>query len=95
MFILVECCDRNMELLGVHDKKTEAFENLESHLAEAMDLKEIPANWDQTPFKRDTDFGIDEDSAWLNRSSCEYDWKIWEIPQKVSVDEIRQDSTLV
>ena len=25
MFILVECCDRNMELLGVHDKKTEAF----------------------------------------------------------------------
>ena len=53
------------------------------------------ANWDQTPFKRDTDFGIDEDSAWLNRSSCEYDWKIWEIPQKVSVDEIRQDSTLV
>ena len=95
MFILVECCDRNMELLGVHDKKTEAFENLESHLVSAMDLKEIPANWDQTPFKRDTDFEIDEDSAWLNRSSCEYDWKIWEIPQKVSVDEIRQDSTLV
>ena len=26
MFILVECYDRNMELLGVHDKKTEAFE---------------------------------------------------------------------
>lgn len=21
MFILVECCDRNMELLGIHDKK--------------------------------------------------------------------------
>lgn len=63
MFILVECCDRNMELLGVHDKKTEAFENLESHLVSAMDLKEIPANWDQTPFKRDTDFGIDEDSG--------------------------------
>ena len=38
MFILVECCDRNMELLGVHDKKTEAFENLESHLVSAMEM---------------------------------------------------------
>lgn len=25
MFILVECCDRNMELLGVHDKKNRSF----------------------------------------------------------------------
>ena len=64
MFILVECCDRNMELLGVHDKKTEAFANLESHLVSALELNEIPANWDQTPFKRDTDFGIADASAW-------------------------------
>ena len=78
MFILVECCDRNMELLGIHDKK-----------------QKLLKTWNHTPFGRDTDFGIDEDSAWLNRSSCEYDWRIWEIPQKVSVDEIRQDSTLV
>lgn len=50
MFILVECCDRNMELLGVHDKKTEAFENLESHLVSAMDLKE-PGKLGSDPFQ--------------------------------------------
>ena len=79
MFILMECCDRCMELLGAHENKDEAFVNLEAHLAEAIGLDEIPEDWDHSQFRRDEDFGIDEDSAWLNRSSCEYDWKIFEV----------------
>lgn len=43
-----------------------------------MGLKNAPEDWDKTTFNRAEDFDVDKDSAWLNISGCEYDWKIAE-----------------
>lgn len=76
MYILIECCDRAIQVDNTCQTKEEAFASMEKELASAMGLKDIPEDWDKTSFKREEDFDFDEDSAWLNISDCEYDWKI-------------------
>ena len=51
---------------------------MEKRLASAMGLKNAPEDWDKTTFNRAEDFDVDKDSAQLNISGCEYDWKIAE-----------------
>lgn len=74
----MECCDRAIQLDDSCHTKEEAYAFMEKELASAMGLENIPEDWDHSQFRRDEDFGIDKDSAWLNISGCEYDWKIAE-----------------
>ena len=90
MFILMECCDRDMVLIDSYIEEKDAYRQMESNLAESMGLENIPDNWNQTEFNREEDFNIEKDSAWYNRSDCKYDWKIFEIKHELTQEEIRQ-----
>ena len=93
MFILMECCDRDMVLIDSYIEEKDAFRQMEANLAEAMSLEKIPDDWNHTEFDREEDFDIEKDAAWYNRSDCKYDWKIFEIKPKLTSQELSEANT--
>ena len=93
MFILMECCDRDMVLIDSYIEEKAAFRQMEANLAEAMSLEKIPDDWNQIEFDREEDFDIEKDAAWYNRSDCKYDWKIFEIKPKLTSQELSDANT--
>lgn len=78
-FVLIEACDRNLTLQGCFSEKEDALSAMEEKLADAAGLKSVPSDWDNTGLSRGDAFDIEEDSAWINTSSYEIDWNIFEI----------------
>ena len=52
MYILIECCDRAIQLDDSCHTKEEAYASMEKELASAMGLENIPENWDNTTFNK-------------------------------------------
>lgn len=79
-YAVITCTDREIDVLGVYNSKSEAYENmLEDFIKIVNPDKEDLENEGTDYF----DWGIDETSAWANSpengSGDDYDWKIVEV----------------
>lgn len=88
-YILIECCERELEVSGPFADKADAVEKMLEQMAETLgaDVSEVKALYNRYLHDKseddgyDKDYGFTDDGAWSNTHHLNCDWKIAEICQ--------------
>lgn len=97
-YILIGCCERELEVSGPFADKADAVEEMLKQMAEALrtDVIEVKALYnrylqdascfcpdtDINDYVCDEDYGFTDDGAWSNTHNLNCDWKIAELCQE-------------